>query len=261
MKVLSGLQELDLNKKSSSAIQKVSWFFELFSKMNNIVEKNYSESHTQFTQYRGAIQRKMRLLELIKNRYVNDASLVEECFMIAKKKLNLYATSADPNILKEASNFSELFAYARTSITLDIESFLVFSRVVLDYIPWMIKPYLKGHVTKEEPKTIDFRKFCEWFRDNPNKIIDDEFNEFLMNFYHWFMKNLRKPRNDLVIHLKRTYTLDSFSSDGKVVRLKYSTIGLKDSVEERYDLTSPIILFEKIYEFLVDLESHFLKIL
>jgi len=130
----------------------------------------------------------------------------------------------------------------------------VFSRIVLDYVPWMIKPYLKGHITKQDPKTVNFRQFCEWFRDNPDKVIDEEFNEFLIDFYDWFMKNLRNPRNDLLVHLKREYTLDSFSSDGKVVRLKYSMNNSNDSVEKRYDLTSPIILFEKIYEFLISLK-------
>ena len=74
----------------------------------------------------------------------------------------------------------------------------------------MIKSYLKGHITKQEPKTVDFRQFCEWFRDNPDTVIDEEFNEFLIDFYDWFMKNLRNPRNDLVVRLKREYTLDSF---------------------------------------------------
>jgi len=40
----------------------------------------------------------------------------------------------------------------------------VFLRILLDYVTWMIKPYLNGHITKQDPKTVDFRQFCEWFR-------------------------------------------------------------------------------------------------
>ena len=248
------------NNELPSTRMKLSLFLELFSKMDRIIKKKLPESHTQFFQYRGAIQRKMQQLELIKNRYIDSASLTGKCFEIFSKKWKLYSTSANLNVLKEASEFSEFFNFARRSTILDIESFLVFSRVVLDYIPWILQPYLKGNITKQEPKTVNFREFCKWFQDNPDKVIDEEFNEFLKNFYDWFTKNLREPRNDLVIHLQRRYTLDSFSSDGKVVRLRYFTIGDKDS-EEKYDLTSPEILFEKIFEFLMDLEGYLIKIL
>ena len=75
------------------------------------------------------------------------------------------------------------------------------------------------------------------------------------------MINLRNPRNELVIHLRRRYTLDSFSSNGTVIRAKYLKIGSRDSAEEKFELISPTESFTKIYEFLRGLEIHFLKIL
>ncbi len=145
------------------------------------------------------------------------------------------------------------------------EVYGVFSRIPLDYVPWMLQPFLKGYVATQSPKSGDFRVFCEWFRDNPDKAMDEDFKGYLLNFYYWFMNNLRNPRNDLVLHLDRysskgkVCTFDSFLSDGKVVRLKYHP--KVNSDEEKFDLTSPIESFKKIYDFLIGLEGYFLKIL
>jgi len=258
MKRSSGCLELDVNKPDS---MKLTYFFSLFSRLNTIVDEKYPKLKPQFSSYRGALITKMQLLELIKYRYVMSARLVDECFEIADKKLSTYSTSADPSILKESSDFSERFRFSRRSIVLDIESFLVFSRVVLDYVPWILQPFLKGYITREEPKTTDFRQFCEWFRDNPDKVIDEKFKNFLLKFYYWFMDNLRNPRNDLVIHLKRNYTLDSFSSNGKVVRLMHLKNNSRDSSEEKFDLVSPIEAFKEVYNFIRDIEGYFVKIL
>ena len=245
--------------KSISSTQKLSMFLELFNKLSKIVEKKYPDSSEGFKKFCGAIQNKIQLLELIKNRYGDSASFINECFEEAEKNIRLYATSADPEILKKSHEFSERFHFARKSVILDIESFLVFSRVLLDYIPWMMRPFLKGYVTKEDPATVDFRKFCEWFKKNPNKVIDTTFSKFILEFYEWFMEKLRNPRNELVIHLNRKYTLDKFSSNGSVIRFKHSpTIDGEPSV---YELTSPILLFETIHTFLKDFEAHFLRIL
>lgn len=204
----------------------------------------------------------MRLLELIKYRYMDSHALLMDCFEEYKRHKVEYTTSADPKILKNASEFSERYRFARGLLKVDIESFLVFSRVVLDYIPWMLEPLLKGVVTLHMPSTYDFREFCEWFRDNPSLVKDREFSEFLLSFYGWFMTNLRNPRNDLVIHLKRKYILDRFSSDGKILRMKHSPWACPgDEPEGEFELTSPVELFDHIYEFLIQLEAHFFILL
>ena len=111
MKIYSGCLELSANNQLST-LQKTSLFLELFSKMNKIIDEKYPKSGTQFSQFRGAIRIKMQLLELIKNRYIVDATRVEKCFKIAEKKLGLYATSADQRVLKEADEFSRRFEVA-----------------------------------------------------------------------------------------------------------------------------------------------------
>ncbi|MFX1508629.1 MAG: hypothetical protein ACFFDC_21310 [Promethearchaeota archaeon] len=247
-------------KKPPPILAKIPHFFELFSKMNDIIDEKYSKSSAQFFQFRRAIQRKMQLLHLIKSRYLDSADLVKKGLNTAKRKLELY-TTADPNVLQEASEFSERWLLARRSLVLDLESFLMFSRVVLDHVPWMLQPCLKEYVAHEEPEIVDFQHFCEWFRDNPDKVKDEEFRSFLLHFYSWFLANLGNPHNDLVIHSKRTYTLDSISPNGQVIRFKYDRVGLEDSIEERFELPSPVVSFQKIYDFLIDLEDYFLKIL
>lgn len=248
------------SKEFLGSAQKSSLFLELFSKLSRVVKEQYSESSEVFQKFCGAIQMKTQLLELIKNRYIESAAFLDECFKHAEKNLTKYATSADPEVLREASEFSERFRFARKSVILDIESFLVFSRVLLDYVPWMLQPFLRGHVAKQEPSTVDFRKFCEWFRDNPNNMIDEEISNFLLEFYEWFMEKLRNPRNDLVVHLERRYTLDRFSSYGTIIRFKYFPLASENS-NELFKLTSPVVLFDRILKFLKELEDHFLRIL
>jgi len=200
----------------------ISLFLELFLKLDKKIKSDYTDSYNTFNHFRGAIILKIQLLELIKFRFLASQTQINQCFREMEQRGAEFTLSPDPIILKEASEFSNRFDLARRSLKLDIESFLVFSRVVLDYIPWMFQPYLKGYVASQEPATYDFRQFCEWFQDNPNLVKDREFREFLLNFYSWFMTNLRNPRNDLVIHLKRKYTLDKFSVDGKILRMKHS---------------------------------------
>lgn len=241
---------------------KISYFFELFSKLDTKIQERYADSYDSYKNYRGAILLKMQLLELIKYRYMDSQVLINDCFEEFKRHKVAYKTSADPEILKNASEFSERFRFARRSLQVDIESFLVFSRVVLDYIPWMLQPFLKGVVALHMPSTYDFRKFCEWFRDHPDLVTDREFNEFLMRFYEWFMTNLRNPRNELVIHLERQYTLDRISFDGKIIRMRYSPeTGPRDLPADEFQLISPVELFDHIYKFLIQLESHFVKLL
>lgn len=234
-------------------------FLELFYKLSKVVEEKHPNSSEGFKKFCGAIQMKMQLLELIKNRYRDSASFLDECFKEAEKKLGLYATSANPEVLRKSHEFSERFHFARKSVILDIESFLVFSRVLLDYVPWMMRPFLKGYVTKQNPATFDFRKFCEWFKKNPDKVIDLKFSNFILEFYDWFMEKLRNPRNDLVIHLNQKYTLDKFSSNGSIIRFKHSPI--IQGEPSVYELTSPILLFEKILEFLKVFEDHLVGVL
>jgi len=249
-------------KNGSTIRHKISFFFELFTKLDKKIKAEYPDAYNSFNHFRGAIILKMQLLELIKYRYMDSQALVNDCFKEFARNKVAYTTSADPEILKRASEFSERFRFARGLLKVDIESFLVFSMVVLDYIPWMLEPFLKGVVTLQTPATNSFRRFCEWFRDNPKLVKDREFSEFLLSFYGWFMTNLRNPRNDLVIHLNRKYTMDKFSADGKILRMKHSPwAGSRGEPEGEFELISPVELFDHIYEFLIQLESHFVKLL
>lgn len=234
----------------------------IFHKLENLVQEKYPDKYSVIRSHGEAIRQKMQILELIQIRFQHSSALMEEWWKETHENLQLYVTSADPEILKRGNEFGKRGMLARTSIITDIESFLVFSRVVLDYIPWMLQPICQGIITSQEPKTYDFRQFCEWFINNPDKIIIQEFYDFISDFYDWFIPNLREPRNDLVVHLKRRYTLDSFSDDGSISRMKYiQGSGVKEGPEDTFQLPSVPVLYSELIEYLHSLENLLIKIL
>jgi hypothetical protein len=238
----------------------LSSFIDLYMKLGNVIQDKYPDNYQRFSKFRSAIAFKMQLLEMIILRYEKSKKLYDAWMQEAQEKLKLYSTSADPEILREADAFSRRGDFARRSIILDIESFLVFSRVMRDNIPWMFQPFFRGIHTINEPRTTDFRLFCDWFEENQEDVLDKEFLEFILEFRNWFYVNLRNPRNELVIHLERHYTLDSFSSDGKIMRMKYSIeSGPRDTPESKFQLESPPILYEKLLKFHRALEKLFLE--
>ncbi len=190
-------------------------------------------------------------------RYENSKQLFDAWMQEAEEKLGLYASSADPEILRQGDALARRCLYARKLIILDIESFLVFSRVMLDYVPWMVRPFLKGQISKNEPRTTDFRLFCDWFEDNRDDVHHEDFLTFILDFREWFYENLRDPRNELVIHLERQYTMDKFSVDGTILRMKYSVPS--GDPDETFQLGSPPILFKKLVEFHGTFETFFIE--
>jgi hypothetical protein len=235
----------------------VSYFFNLYNKLDKKIREHHPEEAQRFNTYRGAVISKTQLLEMLILRYEDSKNKYDAWWLEAQEKIGLYASSADPEILRQGDAFARRGLFARKSIILDIESFLVFARVMLDYVPWMVRPLLKGHISKNEPRTTDFRLFCDWFENNKDEVQHEDFLKFILDFRGWFYENLRDPRNELVIHLERQYTLDKFSADGTILRMKYSVPG--GDPDETFQLGSPPILFKKLLAFHESFETFFIE--
>ena len=235
-------------------------YFNLYNELGNKIQEIHPDEFQTFSKFQSATASKMRLLDMIILRYNYSKKIYDEWWQETQANLRLYATSDDPEILRQSDAHARKGDFARRSIILDIESFLVFSRVMLDNIPWMLSPFFKIYISKNQPKTTDFRKLCDWFNKHPDEVEDKEFLKYILEFRDWFYENLRDPRNELVIHLERNSTYDAFSSDGKIIRSKNSPNSDSRLIHGMgKQLGSPPLLFEELIKFHKKLERFFLE--
>jgi hypothetical protein len=240
-------------------------YFALFAELEDLVKQKYPHEYETFRFYNMDLIFKLRYLELICLRYENDKKKWEQTgrrlsrFIKDSKSLSKKELQQESRILgKQIIQYSEL-------LNLDIDSFFVFARILLDRIPFLLKPLYKGTVTKQDVKIIDFKVHLDWLKNNPESVLDPTFYDKMMSFRKWFYEKLREPRNEIIVHPDWDHFRSEVSFNGKVNRVRYKlrTIGekkvwMKMESTELPEISKP---FKKIIEFLEFLNEYFSGIL
>lgn len=164
---------------------------------------------------------------------------------------------------QESAILGKQFVKYSRLLMLDTDSFFVFAKILLDRIPFLIKPLCRGIVTKQDVTipTHDFKRYLDWCKENPKSMLDPAFYDKMMSFRKWFEGKLREPRDDIIVHPRPHHFRSEIRFDGKLKRIRYElrTNGGKRVWKPTTSTEFPDIsrLFKKIIEFLEFLNGYF----
>lgn len=196
---------------------------------------NYDESlHRRFNNHKGNVFFKINHLEVIFHRCKKSFERAKEDFLLQD--------TLDRRIL-----------------AIDVESYIIFSNIVLDNLIWMLGPLIKGNFTKNKPTYQSFGAFCDWIEKNHQDVKDLDFLNFMLEFKKWFEKNIRNPRNALIIHKYQSYTQDTFTENGIKRERRNASKNRTEPPEEVFLFEYPIHLHRKLLEYIYEIEQFFVE--
>lgn len=217
-----------------------------FQNVLDIMKKKFPKYNVHVEFYHEDLSFKLEYLELITLRYTHTK----------KRFVELFDKS-----LEMTSEETFEFLQSVSALQLDADSFLIFSRIVLDRIPIILQPLYKGIVTKHEPKTINIQQHLDWFSKHRTDVKDSEFLNQMIIFKKFFEEELREPRNEIVVHPKRKHYRSSISNDGTLTRYEYvydttETIWKPVKIMPIKDID---YLYKEIWRFIFYLNEFFLS--
>ena len=239
-------------------------YFQLFTELGDLVKQKLPQEYETFRSYNMDLAFKLRDLELICLRYEADKKKWNQ----HGKRLSTFIDNVKSKALSQNELQQESEILGKQGILnselllLDIDSFFIFARILLDRIPLIIGPLQKNIVTKQDISGIaDFKKYLDWFEKNPQDVLDTEFYTKMISFRNWFYKKLRDPRNEIIVHSRRGIIRSEIGFNGKVTLLRHDskTIGKKKlwRITKTLELTDISEYIKKIIEFLEFLSKYF----
>ncbi|MCW4050842.1 MAG: hypothetical protein NWE89_14010 [Candidatus Bathyarchaeota archaeon] len=172
----------------------------------------------------------------------------------------IFHSLIEKGLAKWSKDDFSLYTKCDTSMKLEVDSFLIFSRIVLDKIPRVLKPVFRKTVTKRAPRTGDFKRFIEWFNDNPDQVTDDNFLRTMLKFRDIFLYELREPRNQAIVHPEaRQYTTAIDAKDGTIKYIEYQLHNNVWDIKTIYEIRHLSELFNDIKNYIEYLDSYLLE--
>jgi len=236
-------------------------YFSLFAELEDLVKQKFPHEYETFRFYNMDLAFKLRYLELICLRYENDKKKWQRFMRRASRFIKDSKSLSEKEYEEESTTLGKQMIQYSELLMLDIDSFFVFARVLLDRSASLLKPFYKGIVTKQDVVTRDFREYLDWFENNYESVLDAAFYDKMMSFSKWFYKKLREPRNEIIVHPRWDTFRSEISSNGKVKRIRYKLQTIEGKrvwiKAESTELPNISKLFEKIIEFLEFLNGYF----
>ena len=241
------------------------WLTMYFTELEDLVKIKRPNEYERFRYYNMDLNSKFRYIELINSRYEDDKknwNQILERFNKFRKKLELLSQD---EFQKESQELGEKTILYSNSIVLDIDSFFIFSKILLDRIPYLLIPLTKGIVANQDIAERDLKEFVKWFKrakeKNPEYILDNTFCNELISFYNWFENNLKDIRDHIIVHPDWRTIQSIIGYDAKLERTVYKLrMDLDEEIWEELDsLEMPDInvILEKIIMFLEFLNKYF----
>jgi len=241
-------------------------YFALFAELEDLVKQKYPHEYETFRVYKMDLMFKLEYLELICLRYENDKKKWEQFGRRQSRFIeNVKSESLSQKELQRESKIlgKQFIQYSRL-LMFDIDSFLVFANILLDRIPFLLRPLYKGIVTNRDigkRHFENFREHLDWFQKNPESVLDSAFYDRMISYRKWFLEKLREPRNEIIVHPDWDTFRSEISFNGKLkrIRCELRTIGEKRVWMRMESTELPEIskLFKKIIEFLEFLNGYF----
>lgn len=236
-------------------------FNRLFNNLENLVQKKYPHEYDAFKFYHMDLIFKLQYLEIISLRYEDDKNNWIEINKKLNRYLETYKSLSQKLLEEESRNIAKQVILYSTLLELDVDSFFIFARILLDRIPYLLRPLYKGIVTNQEIAIRDMREHLDWFKNNPKAVLDLTFYNKMISFREWFYEKLREPRNEYIVHPEWNHIKSSINSEGKIEKIRYKLHSLGErkiwSRMESTELPEINMILGKIIEFLEFLNEYF----
>lgn len=241
------------------------WLTTFFTELEELVKIKRPNEYERFLYYNLGLNSTFRNLEFIISRYEEDKKNVIKIFERLNKFNEKVERLSQDDLLKEIQEIDNKRRQYFTALVVDNDSFIIFSKVLLDEIPYLIKPLTKGIVTNQDVAVWDFTDFVDWFacarKKHPKDILDSTFSDEIISFGDWFKKKLKYPRDKIIVHPAKRTIKSILKSDAKLVRTLYELKMKGGEIiwKEIDSLEMPDIkvILEKIVEFLDFLNKYF----
>lgn len=237
------------------------WVTMFFTELEDLVKSKFPKEYERFRFYNQDLNSKFRYLELIYLRYEEDKKNWNQILeRLNKFRENLECLSQD-ELQKESQELGKKTISYSTALVLDIDSFFIFSKILLDRIPYLIRHLCKGIVSNQDIAAYSFTDFVDWFINNPEFSLDYTFSDEMISFGEWFKNNLKYPRDKLIVH-PAWHTISSIIRyDAKLERTIYE---LRMDGEEKIwreldtlEMPDINVILEKIVKFLEFINKYF----
>jgi hypothetical protein len=241
-------------------------YFALFAELEDLVKQKYPNEYETFRFYNMDLAFKLRYLELICLRYADDKKKWKQYGRRQSRFIeNIKSESLSQKELQQESGIlGKQFIQYSELLMLDIDSFFVFANILLDRIPFLLRPLYKGKVTNRDIAKKHFKSFRKhlcWFQKNRESVLDSAFYDRIISYGNWFSEKLRELRNEIIVHPRWDTFRSEINFNGKLKRIRYKLQTIEGKrvwmKTEFTELPNISRLFEKIIEFLEFLNGYF----
>jgi len=245
-------------------------YFTLFTNLEDLIKQKYPNEYEAFRFYKMDLMFKLEYLELICLRHESDKKNWEQTEKRFNRHMeNVRSKSLSQTELQKESQIlgAKSVLYSRL-LMLDKDSFYVFANVLLDRVPFLLRPLYKGKVTNLNIEEKHFKNFVihlGWLQKNREYVLDSAFYDRIISCGNWFCENLRKPRNKIIVHPDWNTFRSEIDFSGKLNRIEYNLSPIGESRKwvrmGSKEFIEISVLFKKIIEFLEFLNDYFIGIL
>lgn len=253
--MIAGKNIVILNfEEYDEVFQKANFFRVPFPKLGKVIREKYSERYRSFNAFQGSIFYLFQSLEILcvnrekdKKYWTAHAQAVGD--LVRSNMLEKIPLEENQNLSRRTTIFSRLNQ-------LDVDSFFVFARILLDRIPYLLEPFFEGIVTHKgtTPDKRGFRVHLDWFVKNKELVLDEKYLEKIIPFKGWCETNLFAFRDNIIVHPRQFQITSRISQDAQLTRISFDP---KNETKKEYPM--PIIkdVLTGIIDFLNFLDDYF----
>jgi hypothetical protein len=247
-----------MESESMMFLRNRDWNYPL-EKSDRRFDEHYDVTAEKFHMARGDVLTEWHFLEILWNRLQQDYRIYYESQSQTKE--------ATRENFEHNVGIGRLLMHSLDCIRLDTNCFILNARILMDGIAYLTA-LLWQKIAKQQPSHRSFQEHKEWFKNNKDKIIDDDYAQYVLQRTDWFDTKLKSSRDKLIVHRYRSkdsYYVDAFKPDSGTVLKGKAEFKDKDGnvvveyvMEQMPDLNK---LMDSICSFFKFFDKHFSQIL
>jgi len=166
--------------------------------------------YNDFSKYSRSFKYFFRYLELIEWRLKKEINFYKQ----------IYCESENAVSYEENIEVGKKLFWIIELIHLDMESLYLFAKILFDRLPYILMPleYLVVKKGPREPKKKNFHNYIKWFNRNKEWILDSNYIKLLNTIDNFYVKDIKDPRDDIIVHQKYSSFLHGIDKEGTVIR-------------------------------------------
>jgi len=110
-----------------------------------------------------------------------------------------------------------------------------------------------------EPKRDSFHSYLNWFQKHKDIVLDPDYIELLNKIKVSFIENIKKPRDEIIVHQKNRSFIQGINMEGTVVRQEIKDINKFEKNKDIHKFDNVSSLVHKILDSFNVLENYYCK--